>query len=118
MRLWWGRTPVDLFFPQHLLHQVVAGRVVAMELGDSTIPILSATDLTIFKALFNRGKDWVDIASMLAFGNPDLGEAIAWVTEIVGADDERVTRLRNAQPDSGSNKPTWGELLERRGHPD
>lgn len=114
VRLWWGRTPVDLFFPQHLLHRVVAGRVVQMELGETAIPILSATDLTIFKALFNRGKDWVDIGTMLAFGGPDLDEAIAWVSEIVGADDERVARLRTAQPHDDRTKPTWDELINRR----
>ncbi len=114
VRLWWGRTPIDLFFPQHLLHQIVAARVVPMDLGGTSIPILSATDLTIFKALFNRGKDWVDISSMLALGGPDVNEAIAWLSEIVGADDERVTRLREARPEGGPQNPRWDELMDRR----
>lgn len=98
VRLWWGRTPLDLFFPQHLLHQVVAGRVVTMPLGSGAIPVLSATDLTIFKALFDRTKDWADIEEMLAFGSPDVAEALAWLTEIVGADDPRVARLASSRP--------------------
>ena len=108
VRLWWGRTPLDLFFPQHLLHQVVAGRTVQMPLGDGVVPVLSATDLTIFKALFDRTKDWADIEEMVAFGSPDLVEALAWLVQIVGADDPRVTRLQAvtaAGPD-----PTWASL--------
>lgn len=104
VRLWWGRTPLDLFFPQHLLHQVVAGRVVTMPLGSGAIPVLSATDLTIFKALFDRTKDWADIEEMLAFGSPDVAEALAWLTEIVGADDPRVARLATLRP-----SPTVGD---------
>ncbi len=77
VRLWWGRTPVDLFFPQHLLHEVVAGRIVWMPLGAGVVPVLSATDLTIFKALFNRTKDWADIEEMVEFSSPDVSEAIS-----------------------------------------
>lgn len=114
VRLWWGRTPLDLFFPQHLLHQVVAGRTHRMPLGDGVVPVLSATDLTIFKALFDRTKDWADIEEMVAFGSPDLVEALAWLEEIVGADDPRVARLRavtadGPDPTSGAG-PTWRSL--------
>lgn len=98
VRLWWGRTPLDLFFPQHLLHQVVASRTMLMPLGSGTIPVLSATDLTIFKALFDRTKDWADIEEMVAFGSPDIPEALAWLEAIVGLDDPRVERLRAVRP--------------------
>jgi hypothetical protein len=87
VRLWWGRTPLDLFFPQHLLHRVAAGRTVTMPLGDGQVPVLSATDLTIFKALFDRTKDWADIEEMVAFGSPDVAESLAWLENILGADD-------------------------------
>ena len=105
VRLWWGRTPLDLFFPQHLLHQVVAGRTVIMPLGDGAIPVLSATDLTVFKALFDRTKDWADIEEMVAFGSPDVPEALAWLEAIVGADDPRVAKLRGVRPPGEA--PTW-----------
>ncbi len=107
VRLFWGRTPIDLFFPQHLLHQVVAGRVVTMPIGRGAIPVLSATDLTIFKALFNRTKDWADIEEMLAFGSLDVVEALAWLCEIVGCDDPRVHRLRDLRPSAPGG--TWTE---------
>jgi hypothetical protein len=111
VRLWWGRTPLDLFFPQHLLHQVVAGRTVTMPLGDGEVPVLSATDLTVFKALFDRTKDWADIEEMVAFGSPDVAEALAWLEEIVGKDDPRVHKLRDLGSPRGDQ--TWGSVTQR-----
>lgn len=111
VRLWWGRTPVDLFFPQHLLHRVVAGRTVRMPLGDTEVPVLSATDLTTFKALFNRTKDWADIEEMVAFGSPDVAESLAWLAEILGPDDPRLERLRAVRPPGAD--PTWGSVTRR-----
>lgn len=108
VRLWWGRTPLDLFFPRHLLHQVAGGRTVMMPLGEGIVPVLSATDLTIFKALFDRTKDWADIEEMIAFGSPDVPEALAWLEEIVGADDDRVHRLRALRPPD--TNPTWSSV--------
>jgi hypothetical protein len=112
VRLSWGRTPVDLFFPQHLLHRVVAGRTVTMPLGDGAVPVLSATDLTIFKTLFNRSKDWADIEAMVAFGSPDLDEAVAWLEEIVGRDDPRTRRLRELPRERVDEVPTWRSVTE------
>ncbi|MBA2324721.1 MAG: hypothetical protein H0V92_12160 [Pseudonocardiales bacterium] len=112
VRLWWGRTPVDLFFPQHLLHQVVAGRTLSMPIGGTTVPVLSATDLTIFKALFDRTKDWADIEEMVGFGSPDIPEALAWLEEIVGADDPRVAKLRGVVPPPTRDQ-TWSSITRR-----
>ena len=111
VRLWWGRTPLDLFFPQHLLHQVLAGRTVSMPLGEGVVPVLSATDLTIFKALFDRTKDWADIEEMVTFGSPDVPEALAWLEAIVGADDARVAKLRAVRPPGLD--PTWQSVTDR-----
>jgi len=85
-RLRWGDVPVDLFFPQHKFHSVVAGRTTSEPFRDSVIQVITQTDLTVFKALFNRRKDWPDIESMLRAGVVDEGEALGWVRTIVGAD--------------------------------
>lgn len=93
--------PLDLFFAEHELHDVVAERSVEVTLGGAGVQILSATDLTIFKALFDRPKDWVDIQAMLDSHDStvDLADAASWVARIVGADDQRVARLnRLADP--------------------
>jgi hypothetical protein len=112
VRLWWGRTPVDLFFPQHVLHQVLAGRTTLMPLGDGVVPVVSATDLTVFKALFDRTKDWADIEEMVAFGSPDMDEAVAWLDEIVGADDPRSRRLRRLPRSRAERTPTWTSVTQ------
>jgi len=87
--------PLDLFFAEHEFHQVATDRALWVPMLDAEVPILSATDLTVFKALFDRPKDWVDIGEMVAYAAPslDLAEAGRWVAEIVGADDPRCARL-------------------------
>jgi hypothetical protein len=92
-RVFWDRTPVDLFFPQHELHDVVASRVEHVPFASTTIPIVSATDLCIFKAMFDRTKDWADIEAMLAYGEVDRSEVRAWLSRLLGEDDQRVARL-------------------------
>jgi hypothetical protein len=91
-RVFWGQTPIDVFFPQHALHEAIRERVERVPFADATIPILSATDLAIFKALFDRPKDWVDIAEMLTYGDVDVAAVRAWLVRIVGAKDQRVVR--------------------------
>ena len=91
--------PLDLFFAEHEFHTVVTDRALWVPMLDAEVPILSATDLTVFKALFDRPKDWVDIGEMASYGAPslDLDEAARWVREIVG-DDPRVQRLLDLKP--------------------
>lgn len=85
--------PLDLFFPQGSFHDVVNRRTELVAMLDGTVPILSATDLMVFKVLFDRRKDWADIEELLRFGKPDVAEARHWLTEIVGADDPRQATL-------------------------
>lgn len=92
VRLFWDRTPVDLFFPQHLLHDVVEARVLTVPFGGTSIPIISATDLAIFKALFDRPRDWVDIEAMLDYGEVDRREVQRWLVQLLDDGDARITR--------------------------
>jgi hypothetical protein len=91
--------PLDLFFPQHALHAAVDARAELVPMLDATVPILSATDLLVFKALFDRRKDWADIEELLRFGKPDLGEAKRWLIKIVGAEDHRLVTLDEVADD-------------------
>ena len=86
--------PLDLFFAEHEFHRVVTDRALWVPMLDAEVPILSATDLTVFKMLNDCPKDWVDIAEMASYGPPslDLDDAAHWVHEIVG-DDPRIGRL-------------------------
>lgn len=92
VRLWWGRTPVDLFFRASSFHDGVADRAQWHEFGPTTLPFLAADDLAVFKALFDRPKDWLDIAAMVAAGSVDLESVIGSVHTLIG-DDTRVHRL-------------------------
>lgn len=92
VRLFWDRTPVDLFFPQHVLHDVVTTRVLTVPFGGTSIPVISATDLTVFKALFARPRDWVDIEAMLEYGEVDRREVQRWLFRLLGEGDARVAR--------------------------
>ena len=85
--------PLDLFFPQHAFHSVVMTRTELVAMLDGTIPILSATDLMVFKMLFDRRKDWADIEELLRFGKVDVTEARRWLTEILGPEDRRHQEL-------------------------
>jgi hypothetical protein len=92
VRIYWERTPLDLFFPQHELHDEVDAYVERVPFGSTEIPILSATHLCIFKALFDREKDWVDIGEMLAYGKVDRVRVQWWLTQIVGQGDHRLQK--------------------------
>lgn len=88
--------PLDLFFAADRFHQVALGRAIEVRMRGATVAVLSATDLTVFKALFNRSKDWPDIEAMLGAHDStvDLDEAVRWVSRVVGSTDPRVARLR------------------------
>ncbi|MGH3279271.1 MAG: hypothetical protein ACRDNW_09050 [Trebonia sp.] len=90
---WQPDLPVDIFFPQHRFHGVVAARVRTVTFDGEMIPVVTPTDLTVFKAMFNRSKDWPDIEAMLRAGTVDEGEALRWLGEILGEDHRSRARL-------------------------
>jgi hypothetical protein len=61
VRLWWDKTPVDVFLNRTDYHLVVAERVRWETFMGRSLPFLSCHDLAVFKALFNRTKDWADL---------------------------------------------------------
>jgi hypothetical protein len=104
VRLRWApdRTPLDLFFPQHRFHDAVAAAVKGVPFAGITLPIISATHLTVFKCLFNRSRDWPDIEAMLVAGSVDVAEATAWVGELLGEDALQLARLRGLIDEVGT----------------
>ncbi|MGJ9412668.1 nucleotidyl transferase AbiEii/AbiGii toxin family protein [Aeromicrobium sp. CF4.19] len=94
-------TPIDLFLPAHpTFHHQLNARAERVTLGGVELAIVTATDLTILKALFDRAKDWVDIEAMLQRGTVDVDEVQAWLAELLGADDSRIDRLRRLAEDA------------------
>lgn len=93
VRLWWEETPVDVFLDIHRFHAELPSRVAIVPFEGDRIPVLDCTDLVVFKALFDRTKDWADIEEMLAARSVDEGRATAEITRIVGSDHPAVVRL-------------------------
>jgi hypothetical protein len=117
-RLRWGDSPVDLFFPQHEFHAVVAGRALQEPFRNTVIPVIAPTDLTVFKALFNRRKDWPDIEEMLLAQTVDEAEALRWLTRVLGPNHASVAKLAeliaevraNPQVPQASDPNVWTQL--------
>lgn len=93
VRLWWDETPVDVFLSTVEFHDVAARRIQVVPFEGSTIPVLSPTDLAVFKAAFSRAKDWVDIQAMRDAGSIDVDEALYWIGRMLGADHDNYHRL-------------------------
>ncbi|HUF83823.1 MAG TPA: hypothetical protein VMQ81_04435 [Acidimicrobiia bacterium] len=94
VRLFWAETPVDLFFSTHVFHDEASIHVERVPLDGTTIPILAATELVVFKAFFDRTKDWADIEAMIDARDADVHRALGWLVDLLGADDHRVERLQ------------------------
>ena len=94
IRLWWDGTPIDLFLNTTDLHAHVAERTRWERFATRTIPFLSCYDLAVFKAFFNRTKDWADLEEMQSAGTLDASRVVGTIAEYLGADDERLARLR------------------------
>jgi hypothetical protein len=94
VRVWWGRTPIDLFTSTTEFHAAVADRHVTHDFAGESVPFLSCTDLAVFKAFFDRSRDWADIDEMLLAGTLDGDRVIGVLVRYLDPDDARVTRLR------------------------
>jgi hypothetical protein len=92
VRVWWEDTPVDIFLDVHRFHRRVASEVRTVPFAGHEIPVLGCTALVVFKALFDRTRDWADIEAVAAAGTADLTEAGAWARQL-GADAAISRRL-------------------------
>lgn len=93
VRVFWDETPVDVFLDAHPLQREAASRVRQVPFEGATIPVLACEDLARFKALFNRGRDWADLESMLEAGSIDGRAILDDLRAALGVDDPVVVRL-------------------------
>jgi hypothetical protein len=91
-RFLWDDTPLDLFFSTHRFHAMVQERVELVPFD--AVPIVGAVDLAVFKAYFDRTRDWADIEAMIEAGALDVHAALGWLADLVGPADPRVARMR------------------------
>lgn len=92
-RLWWGDTPIDVFLSNHPIHDEAAASLVWVPLREREIPVLDCATLVVFKALFDRPRDWADIAEVAQRAPRHVDRAAAKLAELVGSDDPIYTRL-------------------------
>lgn len=93
----WGTTPVDLFLSNHPFHdRAEANRRLVPFAGVDELPVLACADLAVFKALYARPKDAVDVAAMVAAGAIDLDTLQRSVDGLLGAGERATffTRVR------------------------
>jgi hypothetical protein len=93
--LWWDTTPIDIFLNTTPFHESAMERVRVEPFAGRQIPFLGCSDLAVFKAFFNRTKDWADIEAMIAIESLDIDRVLGVLVRYLGADDERVARLRS-----------------------
>lgn len=94
VRVWWGRTPIDLFLNTTEFHEQAATRVRREPFMGEMVPFLACRDLAVFKAFFDRSKDWVDLEEMISAGSLDATAVLGTLTLYLGGDDHRVAHLR------------------------
>lgn len=61
----------------------------------------SGGSLTVFKALFDRTRDWADIEDMIAAGSLDVSKACGWLLRIEGDEGSAARRLSALAPSAG-----------------
>lgn len=93
VRVWWDKTPLDLFLNNTDFHDEILQRVRWEEFAGQKLPFLSCFDLAVFKAFFNRTKDWADLEAMYQAGTLDVERVQATLIRYLGADDERISHL-------------------------
>jgi len=99
VRIGWGTTPIDLFFSYDAFHDECMERRRVFPFGEGEmIHVLAPEDLVVFKAIFDRDKDWRDIAELVfAMADElDLERIEDWLDRIVGQEDERYRRCVEA----------------------
>ena len=96
VRLWWEDTPVDLFLDYVPIHEAAARNRRTVPFEGTRIPVLGPTELAVFKAMFDRTRDWADIEAMAAAGTLDAGAVKAALRTLVDAGDPRFDRLDEA----------------------
>lgn len=108
-RFHWDDVPVDVFLSNLEFHNEMAERIRVVEFVDTFIPVLSAEDLIVCKAVFNRPKDWVDIEDIFKVRESrlDVRYIIRWLKDFCEENDERMEKIARlgseySGPDAGT----------------
>lgn len=113
VRFMWDEVPVDVFTHTHEFHHDIATHIEYVTFEVRTIPILSALHLAVFKAFFDRPKDWVDIQEMAYLPSFPRQSVIDWLRRLLG-DDHRIRRMESLESVRPKER-TFKEMIEGRG---
>jgi hypothetical protein len=102
VRLWWEGTPIDVFFDYVPVHADAARNRRSVPFEGIRIPVLGPVELTVFKVMFDRTRDWADIEAMLERGTVDLEAVRQALHPMLSADDARFARLDQAERDAAA----------------
>ena len=97
VRLWWDETPVDLFFDYNPIHVQAAAHVRRVDFDGTRLPVLGPVELVVFKVMFDRGRDWVDVEDVISAGAVDLGAVRASLEELLEPGDPRFAQLDDVE---------------------
>ena len=99
--VWIEGMRVDLFLPSVPVLTAAESRVIDAEMEGRPVRILSAEDLALFKLLYYRPKDLMDLERLVLFMEQRLDTEYVrrWLLEMVGEDDHRLK--------------TWDDFVER-----
>jgi hypothetical protein len=108
VRVLWEGTPVDLFFAYDALHRSSSQRRRRVDFYGDPIHILSPEDLIVYKATFNRDKDWQDIAGILyaCEDSLDFDYVRHWLARIDSNERSRLARLERLIASGGRDLGT------------
>lgn len=98
VRLWWDDTPIDVFLNNLPLHDAVGAGVRWVSLAGGEVPVLDCASLVIFKAFFDRTKDWADIEAVAEATPKSIEEAAATIADLIGDEDPAYRRLKSLLP--------------------
>jgi hypothetical protein len=111
VRLWWDEHPVDLFFSYHALHDRAQARIRIVPFGPDEIPVLSCTDLAVFKVVFNRSRDWADLEAMVEADSVDRDDALGWLGQTLGENAGPVIRFAALEPQEDTGEESLRNAL-------
>lgn len=101
----WDGMRIDVFLPSiPFAEEAGRTRIRITDVSGWSGWFLSAEALVIFKLLFFRGKDMVDLERLVAVRSElDTAYVRRWIVDMMGEDDERTRR--------------WDEIVKRFGRP-
>jgi hypothetical protein len=93
VRIWWEDTPIDVFLDVLPLHGEVAREIRRVPFAGDSIPVLGCDALAVFKAMFDRTRDWADIEAMVEAKALDFELVTERIRQLDGADSLCAGRL-------------------------